>query len=172
VGHALSDDDLDLARFLNAYRANVAAVYRYAHRLAGGDQPLAEDVTQDVFGAALVAWRAGRSAQVTEAWLITVARNKFVDGMRKRSREESGLEAVADTGVADATEASLDSAVVRECLAELPPLQRMVVSLGYGDDRTIAEIARLTDRSEAAVDSLLRRGLASLRRIAKEHGHG
>jgi predicted RNA polymerase sigma factor len=51
------------------------------------DVTAAEDALSEAFAAALVDWPGNGCPQNPEAWLLTVARRKFLDGMRKQSRE-------------------------------------------------------------------------------------
>jgi RNA polymerase sigma-70 factor (ECF subfamily) len=53
------------------------------------DVAAAEDALSEAFAAALRDWPANGRPQNPEAWLITVARRKFLDEVRDRSRESS-----------------------------------------------------------------------------------
>jgi predicted RNA polymerase sigma factor len=62
-----------------------------------GDLAAAEDAVNDAFAAALLAWPQGGCPANAEAWLLTAARNKLIDQMR-RGRETAdsvGLEELA-----------------------------------------------------------------------------
>jgi RNA polymerase sigma-70 factor (ECF subfamily) len=161
----------DLEPFLVRYRETLPAVWQYLARVTAGDRALAEDLTQDVYSAALTAWRGGRRDQVVAPWLVTVARNKFVDTLRRQEREARALALVEADEEVDAHDAAF--AVSREELADLvrglPPLQRAALALRYVDDLSLAEIAAALDRTVPAVDSLLRRARVALRRLAEEH---
>jgi RNA polymerase sigma-70 factor (ECF subfamily) len=64
-----------------------------------GDLAAAEDALSDAFAAALTAWPREGCPANPEAWLLTVARRKLIDGAR-RSREDANtdeLEQIADT---------------------------------------------------------------------------
>jgi RNA polymerase sigma-70 factor, ECF subfamily len=58
-----------------------------------GDVAAAEDALADAFTEALVHWPNDGSPANPEAWLLTVARRKLVDGIRKR-RGEAGADAL------------------------------------------------------------------------------
>ncbi len=53
-----------------------------------GDVAGAEDALADAFAAALVEWPASGIPQSPEAWLMTVARNRLVDAVRRRQGRE------------------------------------------------------------------------------------
>ncbi|HEY1578546.1 MAG TPA: DUF6596 domain-containing protein [Terracidiphilus sp.] len=61
------------------------------------DVSAAEDALSDAFAAALSDWPRNGCPQSPEAWLMTVARRKFLDGVRSTQREESSdeMEAIA-----------------------------------------------------------------------------
>ena len=50
---------------------------------------MAEDLTAEVFLAAVRSVRAGKVERVTVAWLIGIARHKLVDHWRAQEREEA-----------------------------------------------------------------------------------
>jgi RNA polymerase sigma-70 factor (ECF subfamily) len=51
----------------------------------------AEDALSDAFAAALVEWPAKGVPDVPEAWLLTVARRKWIDADRRRRSREEGV---------------------------------------------------------------------------------
>ena len=57
---------------------------------------------------------------------------------------------------------------VQACLDELPPRSAEAVRLRYLEGRTVAEVGVQLNASEPATKGLLKRGLASLRRLAQE----
>ena len=72
------------------------------------DVASAEDALADAFAAALVDWPAGGVPRNPEAWLLTVARRKWIDATRRRRSAEEGashLRLVADELAAAAAEA-------------------------------------------------------------------
>ena len=107
--------------FLERYRETQAAVHAYLLRACAGERGRAEDLTQETYSAALVAWRAGRNEQVTLPWLLTVARNKLVDEYRKLDREAQRLPSAPWAREQSHRD---DPAHVLECIRALPPMQR------------------------------------------------
>ncbi len=71
------------------------------------DLTAAEDALSDAFAAALASWPQSGCPQNPEAWLMTVARRKFLDSTRSRHREVVSDD-MEDT--AEAIEAAIDSA--------------------------------------------------------------
>ena len=81
-----------------------------------GDLSGAEDALADAFAAALVDWPKGAVPQNPEAWLLTVARRRAMDGVRRRRSREAA--AAQLRMVADELEAAaaIDTAIPDERL--------------------------------------------------------
>jgi RNA polymerase sigma factor (sigma-70 family) len=132
----------------------------------------AEDLLLEVF---LAAFEENRLLAVSEekrlAWLLSVAQHKLVDYYRLSGRRSQvPLDAVA--GTLEADEALAPEAValrherradLRAALLALPPTQREVVQLRFGEGLRCTEIARVLGKHEGAVRVLLWRALAFLR---------
>ncbi len=157
---------VDVDGFLHLYDASKPEVYGYLRRRCH-DQNVAEDLTSEVFLAAVREWRAGGRSRVTVPWLITVARNKLVNHWRATEREGRRLRFVAggatDTDLPFAAE-EIEPQEVRRVLHELSPSHRAALTLKYVDGCSLAEVAELLGRSEQAIGSLLARA----RRAARE----
>jgi RNA polymerase sigma-70 factor, ECF subfamily len=146
------------ADLVSVYRSCVSDVYGYlAYRLAGRRQE-AEDLTQEVFMAYVHSIGQGKVIDDPRAWLITVARNKLVDHLRRATRPSPTLHAVADD-----TMAVVDGGVdVARLLDLLPPRQRAAVILRYVDDLPVDDVARVMGLGRRAAESLLARARRTL----------
>lgn len=164
---------VDLADFRALYFESLPHVYGYLLRRVGGNEALAEDLTQETYLAGVAELRRGRSSLSTP-WLIGVARHKLVDHFRRLAREERKLALVAEERARDRPWLWSDMPVdqVLASLITLPALQRAAVGLRYLDDLPVPEVARLLDRSIHATESLLARGRDGLRRHYLEHADG
>jgi RNA polymerase sigma-70 factor (ECF subfamily) len=159
----------DRDAFLDRYRRTAPAVYAYLYKTGAGDRARAEDLLQETYSAALRAWKAGRSEDVTLPWLLTVARNKSIDAYRKLDRETRGLERLARQRRFDPPFATTaDSETVRAAIRRLPAMQRAVIALRFVDDLPLAEVASLLGKRAGAIDSLQRRALVALRTMLEE----
>ena len=144
-------------------QSSMPRVYGYLRARCGGSRPLVEDLTQEVFMAAAVEVRRS-GALPPLPWLFTVARNKLVDHVRRQEREQRALTLAWDEPDVPEDLSWMTAADVQHTLDALPPLQRAALTLYYADGLSLTEVARLLDRSEHAVESLLARGRAAFRR--------
>lgn len=154
----------DLANaFLALYDRALPEVYGYLlHRC--GDEPLAEDLTSDVFLAAARSVSAGAVGTLSIAWLITVARNKLVDYWRRQAREERGLHVLGqDPGPADPLD-DIEEGRALVTLRRLPASYQAVISLRYLDGLPVSQVAVEMGKTLHATESLLARARAAFRR--------
>jgi RNA polymerase sigma-70 factor, ECF subfamily len=153
--------------FVDRYRATAPIVLAYLMRATGNDRSLSEDLTSDVYVRAMKAWKLGNSDAGREPWLITTARNRLIDHLRRIDVEQRKLALVhsQDATAIDSDFAGIEAASILACARELPPLQRAVLALRYADDLPVAEIAFQLDRSVDAIESLLRRARSGLRAL-------
>ncbi len=66
------------------FRQERARVLATTIRVTNGDFDLAEEIVQEAFAAALVRWPTEGTPEEPRAWLISVARNKAIDTIRRR----------------------------------------------------------------------------------------
>jgi RNA polymerase sigma-70 factor (ECF subfamily) len=145
-------------------------VLRYAMgRL--GDLAAAEDVTQEVFVAAVhaIGRLRDRSEPGIEGWLLGIARNKAVDRVRRLGRERVAAghaELTADA--AELVVSRITAAELRTAIEQLSTDQREVVLRRFVLDQSLEQVAAATGRPVGAVKSMQHRALASLARICGE----
>jgi RNA polymerase sigma-70 factor (ECF subfamily) len=132
-----------------------------------GDRALAEDLLADTFERVLRAKRRfdpGRGSEKT--WLYTIALNCLRDNARRVSAEARALERSGgpDRGYHESHDDGLaDQDLVRRGLAALSDDERLVVSLRYGADLTMPEIAKLIRQPLTTVEGRVYRALGKLR---------
>jgi len=150
--------------FERLYQANVDVVFGYAAARLGPSD--AEDVTSEVFQAAVVAWRDGRQHQTTSAWLMAVTKNKVIDRWRRaeRRKAKAHLLAVPDPGEwPDAWADPAHRQHVIECLDRLDPQRRTLLILRHVDGLAVPDIANAAGRTVTAVESQLARARREFR---------
>ena len=156
-------------------------VFRYVSRRLPRREE-AEDVTAEVFEAALTALPGYRGKAHPYVWLLGIARRKIIDvGRRRRTRRETFVSEMAVSDANDAArrdepevfmaagpgpEARVLEAerleTIRELVNALKEEQREALLLQHVERLSIAEIAEVMGRSPAAVNSLLQRARATL----------
>jgi RNA polymerase sigma-70 factor (ECF subfamily) len=145
-------------------------VLRYAMGRIG-DLGAAEDVTQEVFVAAVhtIGRLRDRSEPGIEGWLLGIARNKAIDRVRRLRRER--LAAGHAEVTADAAELAVSritAAELRTAMEQLSTDQREVVLRRFVLDQSLEHVAAATGRPIGAVKSMQHRALASLARTCGE----
>src|SRR5262249_53648829 len=86
--HMLLDANLAIEK---VYRSDWGRIVATLIRLFG-DFELAEDVAQEAFAAAVDQWRPSAIPESPRAWLISAARHKAIDRIRRKTRFAEKLE--------------------------------------------------------------------------------
>lgn len=146
------------------------SVFRYLTARSGSAQ-VAEEVTSDTFADVARLCAAGRAADVTEAWLMTVARRRLIDSWRGTERHRRRVQRVAQLrpSVEPGVDVGDDDLVVA-ALQSLADRQRLVLTLRYLDDLSVAEVADQLNLTYRATESLLARARKSFERAYREGG--
>lgn len=157
------------ATLLALYDGAVGEVYGYLLARCR-NRAVAEDLTSEVFMAAVDAIARGRVERVTTAWLIGIARHKLVDHWRRAEREGRRLHAVADDpnvspAEDDPWEAQLDVLAARDVLDQLGAPHRAALSLRYLDGLSVPDVAAVLERTIHATEALLVRAKRAFREI-------
>src|SRR5438874_2155660 len=152
----------DPSRFAGLYEEHFERIYAYVVRRVC-DRSEAQDITADVFQQALAnlkrfEWRGAPFA----AWLYRIAANAVADHFARVARQSSATPPEASADGEDFEEVERRAALFRS-VERLPPDQRRVIVMRFGEEKSIREIAGEIGRSEGAVKQLQWRGLQSLR---------
>ena len=165
----------DREAFAVLYEEHFEGIYRYIF-VRIRDQAEAEDLTQQVFLAALEALPSYRWRGVPfSSWLFRIAHNRVVDYMRKATKFRSSPTAdlaPAESDPAAAVEREMELAQLAELLEELTPLQQEVVSLRFSGGLSTAEVAKVMGKSEGAIKALQHSALVALRKKLEAGEHG
>ena len=152
--------------FRREWGTAVAALARWS-----GDLTVAEDAVQEAFAEALRAWPRDGVPANPGGWVVTVARNRALDRLRRESvRPGKELAAVVDDVMARTD--GMDVHPVRDdelrmmftCAhPALDPPSQMALTLRLISGLTVAEIARALLQSEAAVGQRITRAKNKVR---------
>jgi len=147
-----------------------SVVYSVALRVLG-DTGAAEDILQEVF---LQLWRNPGSFDASRgnlgAWLAVIARNRAIDGLRKR-RPESDIEDVVlsiEPDLADEADRARAAQKLRGLLGTMPAAQRAALEMAYFEGLTHTEIAAKTGEPLGTIKTRIRAGLTTLRKAFQE----
>ncbi len=157
-------DDSALAA---AYDQYGPVVYGLATRLVGTDQ--ARDICQEVF---VTLWdhpeRIDPDRGSLRAFLVTVARRRCIDHLRRQgrrtAREERAnrFQPVPSPDVAESALAMMAGQRLRLALEALPADQRRAIQLAYFEGLTFRQVAVAIGTSEGTAKSRIRLGLKRL----------
>ena len=159
-----SGDESAMAALYDRYSG---IVYSVALRVLG-DTAAAEDVLQEVF---MQLWRNpgvfDSSRGDLGAWLAVIARNRAIDGLRKR-RPETDVEDVivsVEPDMSGDAERSRAMEKVRSALSAMPAVQRSALEMAYFEGLSHSEIATKTGEPLGTVKTRIRAGLLALRKV-------
>lgn len=146
-----------------------------------------EDVLQEVWIAAYSGYSTYKSARPDglDRWLIGITNHKLIDSLKTAGRIKRGgnmriAQAGADrrksmvdlfgrlaaSGRTPSREVAADEAAnaLQVALSQLPEERRLAIQMRHLEGLSLAEIAHRMQKTEAAVHSILFRGLRELRR--------
>src|SRR5438105_7748661 len=127
----------------------------------------AEDVLQEVF---LQLWRNPGAFDSSRgnlgAWLAVIARNRAIDGLRKRRPETDIADVVVsvEPDIAGDAERARAMEKVRGKLGTMPAAQRSALEMAYFEGLTHIEIAAKTGEPLGTIKTRIRTGLLALRK--------
>ena len=163
----LDSDTIDRI-FRAEYGRAVAVLVRHF-----GDIDVAEEAVQDAFTVAVQRWPIEGSPQSPGGWIITTARNRAIDRLRRESsRQDRHQQAIAMYGADHVPEPQLEEAGVRDdrlrliftcCHPALAPVAQVALTLRLIGGLTTAEIARAFLVPEATMAQRLVRAKGKIR---------
>jgi len=147
------------------YFRHLPSVYkRVRYVVPEGD---VEDVTQEIFIAALKSLPSFRGEAKFGTWLRTLTNHKVAEFYRRRTRKQEPLLAPlsdAAAQVTGSTSQSLEERIyLQRALQDLPENYREILLLRFAEDMQFNEIAELTNQNLEATKSLFRRAVSALR---------
>ena len=135
-----------MLNFQSLYESYASTVYRFAYWLAG-NRAEAEDVTSETF---IRVWTKNASirTETLKAYLFTIARNVYLERLRKGHRQVILEDIYPDPtpGPDKVVESQLDLARVRRILQTVPEVDRAAFILRVELQLPYAEIARVLGR--------------------------
>jgi len=162
----------DEQAFTHVFRALNPAVLRYLTVLAG--HAPAEDLAAETWVAALRTFRNFEGDErAMRAWLLTIARARWVDAVRAQTRRPELLtDTTPDAPAPDDVQAQVEIGFTTDwalsVISALPPEQAEVVTLRVVGQLDVPEVAELTGKTANHVRVLTHRGLKRLAKLLGE----
>lgn len=150
-----------------------ADVYRWCYRYTQ-DPEQASDLTQETFLQAFSARETFRGDASPKTWLLAIATRTYLRAARRVRRQEQLVQAHTehlDVSADSAEEAALRNlarADLIRWLWELPPRQRVAITLHVTDDLSYNEVAHIMGISVHQVRNFLHRGRQHLQRLRQD----
>ncbi len=156
----------DVDSFGPLYERHVHAVHKRVRYVV--PEADVEDVTQEVFIAALKSLRTFRGESQFSTWLRTLTNYKVAEYYRKRNRKQDPREAPmaeAELLPDGSSDLQLEERIaLRRALSSMPEKYREVILLRFSDGMQFDEIARNMGANLESTKSLFRRAVAALRK--------
>ena len=148
VRASLAGDGDAYGRLVRRHQDAVAAwLWRFTQ-----DRLTLEELVQETFVQAYVSLRTFKGSGPFEAWLRRIATRAGYRFWRQRQRRHVELgDADLPTEPSDPTEDQDRRWAIEDVLARLSARDRLVVQLRYLEDRSVAEVAKLTGWSRTMV---------------------
>lgn len=149
------------ATYTHLYEQYRSGLYHYLLK-SSGHRELAADLVQETFARAMAAYPAG---DVTPALLYRIARNLFLDAVKKEGRLRWGEEAEGRAEGNPESGMLMDEELRRvfRTLSRLAPEERDTLLLVITEDLSYREVAELTGTSLANVKVRVHRARRHLR---------
>jgi len=154
------------------YRLYFLDVYRYIRKLSGNAQ-IAEEITSETFLKALKGIKTFRGDCEIRVWLCRIARNCYMDQMKRASRT---VELKENEAVASRVSESAEEWLVRKDEAErlraqmqkIPDTYRKVFDMRVFEGRSFKEIGKAFEKTENWACVTFHRARKMIRRKQEE----
>ena len=161
-------------QFAKLYDAHVDKVYRFLLTKTSSKET-AQDLASESFMKAWDYIQRDRNEEIRnfQAFIFRIARNTVIDFYRKKSSSEVMVDDemmqfsnIPDASMDISAQAMLASDVsqIKRYLTEMNQDYADVLTLHYIEDLSVADVAKVFDKSEGAVRVMLSRALTELRK--------
>jgi RNA polymerase sigma-70 factor, ECF subfamily len=165
LDRARTGDGDAFATIVSDHEAMVfSLVYHFFH-----DRSRAEEIAQDVFLQLYRSLDSIESPEHLTHWLRQVTTRRCIDVIRRSKLRAVPLDSIVDIESNDRVADPLLDRKLRTLIAELPDMQRVILTLRYQEDLDPSEICRIVEMPVNTVKSHLHRALQSLRSKLGDH---
>lgn len=159
--------------FEKLYETCYMQVYSYAMTLAG-DRDMAQEIVQEAFYRAFTAKSGFRGESNPATWLCAIARNLYLDEMRRRSKSVQAMpEEAEDSGIDIAREVEDRDATCRihRALHGLEQPYRKVFEMRIFGELSFREIGGICEKTETWARVTYHRAKLKLQERMGVHGN-
>jgi RNA polymerase sigma-70 factor (ECF subfamily) len=170
---AMAGDEAAYRTFLRAVTPFIRAAARRNLGRFGLGPAEAEDVVQDTLLAIHLKRQTWDQDRPIGPWISAIARNKFIDLLRRRARGGSEVpieDVVEKLAAEDGAAQALDGYDVTRMLENLNEKQRAVVRSLAVDGASVRQTAERLNMTEGAIRVTLHRAVKALAAIYRERG--
>lgn len=143
----------DITAFAGLIKENENTLYRIAASYLKNDADIA-DAVQDTILSCWENIKALREPKYFKSWMIRILINHCMKTLKNR-KKEIPFEILPENASVQTDKSNLEFRDMMDCLAEK---NRIVLTLFYGEDLSVKQIANLLDISEQTVKQRLHRG--------------
>lgn len=167
LARILVEDDRDAFEILiKKYQSPVRSLFR---KLTGGDDILADDLSQETFMNAYRGIRSFKGKSKIQTWLFSIARNVYLQHVRKQAdiSSETTDEIVEPNKHTDDMKIDL-----HKCMLMLEPNDRMLLAMAYAEGMSHGELAETLNMPVGTVKTNILKAKALLVKYLKSYERG
>lgn len=157
--------------FTDVYQRYVKPLYRYALARVNNEVD-AQDITSQVFMAALNGWKRFSIGGNIPAWLFTIARNKIADQYRNKQRtiplDDLSNSLVEEINLLACVMNKELVSQVSQALLSLTAEQKELIYLRFAGELSYRQIGATVGKSESAVKMAVYRSLDKLQNLLEQ----
>jgi RNA polymerase sigma factor (sigma-70 family) len=160
-------DGASLKLFHDAFHG---VIKTFLMTISNGDWDLVDDVYQEVFVKCVDMFRQGRSPgrEYRPAYFVAMAKNRFIDELRKRKKIVSGDSLFAELipGIdAKSAVSEEDKITLQMALLQLKPRDRYILEKHYFEGWSNEKLAAYLGVKPASIPMMIKRAREKLRKI-------